>query len=139
MFVLTLTLVSHGGGIGVLFRVECEVFSRTFIYDVNMILRCHGSSIRALENQVGQIAQALQVRPQGGLPSDTEVTKRNDKVQCRSLTLRSGTTINKDVEFGGEKSTEATPASTQKESELPDKMNEEEGKEGIQSTKPSGG
>ncbi|KAK8701652.1 hypothetical protein V6N13_020035 [Hibiscus sabdariffa] len=91
------------------------------------------------KNQVGQIAQALQVRPQGGLPSDTEVTKRNNKEQCSALTLRSGKTINKDVEFGGEENTEATPASTQMESEVPNKMNEEEGSKGIQSTKPSGG
>ncbi|KAL4364105.1 hypothetical protein GQ457_04G018200 [Hibiscus cannabinus] len=38
MLVLTLTLVSHGGDIGVHFRVECDVFTRTFVYDVNMIL-----------------------------------------------------------------------------------------------------
>ncbi|KAK8596898.1 hypothetical protein V6N13_001510 [Hibiscus sabdariffa] len=103
------------------------------------LLQSHGSSLRALENQVGQIAQALQVRPQGGLPSDTEVTKRNGKEQCSALTLRSGTTINKDVKFGGEENTEATPSSTQNESEVPKKLNGEEGKEGIQSTKPSGG
>ncbi|KAK8569207.1 hypothetical protein V6N12_007739 [Hibiscus sabdariffa] len=88
------------------------------------LLQSHGSSLRALENQVGQIAQALQVRPQGGLPSDTEVTKRNGKEQCSALTLRSGTTINKNVEFGGEENTEATPSSTQKESEVSDKLNE---------------
>ncbi|KAK8540179.1 hypothetical protein V6N12_046470 [Hibiscus sabdariffa] len=103
------------------------------------LLQNHGSSLRALENQVGQIAQALQVRPQGGLPSDTEVTKRKGKEQCSALTLRSGTTINKDVEFGGEENIEATLSSTQKESEVPDKLNEEEGREGIQSTKPSRG
>ncbi|KAK8601107.1 hypothetical protein V6N12_050949 [Hibiscus sabdariffa] len=66
------------------------------------LLQSHGSSLRALENQVGQIAQALQVRPQGGLPSDTEVTKRNGKEQCSALTLRGGTTINKNAKFGGE-------------------------------------
>ncbi|KAL4325497.1 hypothetical protein GQ457_11G025250 [Hibiscus cannabinus] len=77
-------------------------------------LRClffsHGSTLRALENQVGQIAQALQVRPQGRLPSDTELTKRNGKDQCSALTLRNGTTINKDVEFGGEENIEAWEA-----------------------------
>ncbi|KAK8981762.1 hypothetical protein V6N11_049256 [Hibiscus sabdariffa] len=50
------------------------------------LLQSHSSSLRALENQVGQIAQALQVRPQVGLPSDTEVTKRNVKEQCSALT-----------------------------------------------------
>ncbi|KAL4368813.1 hypothetical protein GQ457_05G020560 [Hibiscus cannabinus] len=54
------------------------------------LLQSHGSSLRALENQVGQIAQALQVRPQGSFPSDTEVTKKNGKEQCSALTLRSG-------------------------------------------------
>ncbi|KAK8536038.1 hypothetical protein V6N12_012700 [Hibiscus sabdariffa] len=103
------------------------------------LLQSHGSSLRALENQVGQIAQALQVRPQGGLPSDTEVTKRNGKEQCSVLTLRSGTTINKNVEFGGDENTEASPASTQKESEVQDKAQEEEGREEVLITKPSGG
>ncbi|KAK8702407.1 hypothetical protein V6N13_020762 [Hibiscus sabdariffa] len=73
------------------------------------LLQSHGSSLRALENQVGQIAQALQVRPQGGLPSDTEVTKRNGKEQCS------------------------------KESEVQDKAQEEEGREEVLITKPSGG
>ncbi|KAK9020278.1 hypothetical protein V6N11_054768 [Hibiscus sabdariffa] len=103
------------------------------------LLQSHGSSLRALENQVGQIAQALQVRPQGGLPSDTEVTKRNGKEQCSVLTLRSGTTINKNVVFGGDENTEASPTSTQKESELQDKAQEEEGREEVLITKPSGG
>ncbi|KAK9028456.1 hypothetical protein V6N11_025616 [Hibiscus sabdariffa] len=70
------------------------------------LLQSHGSSLRALENQVSQISQALQVRPQGSLPSDAEVTKRNGKEQCSALTLRSGTTINKNVEFGGKQNTE---------------------------------
>ncbi|KAL4290239.1 hypothetical protein GQ457_14G020960 [Hibiscus cannabinus] len=48
------------------------------------LLQSHDSSLRALENQVVQIAQALQVRPQGSLPSDTKVTKRNGKEQCSS-------------------------------------------------------
>ncbi|KAK8523029.1 hypothetical protein V6N13_076254 [Hibiscus sabdariffa] len=82
------------------------------------LLQSHGSSLRALANQVGQITQALQGRPQGSLPSDTEVTKRNGKEQCSAHTLRSGTTINKDVEFGGEENTEASPDSKQKESEV---------------------
>ncbi|KAK8499661.1 hypothetical protein V6N12_002133 [Hibiscus sabdariffa] len=103
------------------------------------LLQSHGSSLRALENQVGQIAQALQVQPQGGLPSDTEVTKRNGKEQCIVLTLRSGTTINKNVEFGGDENTEASPASTQKEYEVQDKAQEEEGREEVLITKPSGG
>ncbi|KAK8593410.1 hypothetical protein V6N12_045492 [Hibiscus sabdariffa] len=75
----------------------------------------------------------------GGLPSDTEVTKRNGKEQCSVLTLRSGTTINKNVKFGGDENTKAFSASTQKESEVQDKAQEEEGREEVLITKPSGG
>ncbi|KAK9008902.1 hypothetical protein V6N11_080379 [Hibiscus sabdariffa] len=60
------------------------------------LLQSHSSSLRALETQVGQIAQALQVRPQGNLPSNTEVTKSNGKEQCSALTLRSDSPIEKD-------------------------------------------
>ncbi|KAK9045672.1 hypothetical protein V6N11_051581 [Hibiscus sabdariffa] len=103
------------------------------------LLHSHGSSLRALENQMGQIAQALQVRPQGILPSDTKVTKRNGKEQCNALTLRSGTTINKDVESEGEENTEATPISKEKEFEVQDERQEEEGRKEVLTTKPSGG
>ncbi|KAK9043644.1 hypothetical protein V6N11_071979 [Hibiscus sabdariffa] len=103
------------------------------------LLQSHDSSLRALQNQVGQIAQALQVRPQGSLPSDTEVTKRNGKDQCSALTLRSGTTINKNVEFGEEENTEASSFSKQKESEVQEEAQEEEGREEVLTTNPSGG
>ncbi|KAL4278505.1 hypothetical protein GQ457_03G013430 [Hibiscus cannabinus] len=95
--------------------------------------------ISALENQVGQIVQALQVRPQGSLPSDTEVTKRNDKEQCTALTLRSGTTINKNVEFEGKENTEASPVPKHKEFEVQEEAQEEEGQEEVLTTNPSGG
>ncbi|XP_039060467.1 uncharacterized protein LOC120204447 [Hibiscus syriacus] len=53
------------------------------------LLQSHSSSLRALENQVGQIAMALHSRPQGSLPSDTQVTTPQGKEQCSALTLRS--------------------------------------------------
>ncbi|KAK8619703.1 hypothetical protein V6N13_135985 [Hibiscus sabdariffa] len=53
------------------------------------LLESHNSSLRALEIQVEQIAQALHVRPHGNLTSNTEVTKSNGKEQCSALTLRS--------------------------------------------------
>ncbi|KAK8698039.1 hypothetical protein V6N13_114171 [Hibiscus sabdariffa] len=81
------------------------------------LLQSHSSSLRALETQVGQIAQALQVRPQGNLPSNTEVTKINGKEQCSALTLRSGKEINKDDKFGGKPMEDPTPSDEQKESE----------------------
>ncbi|KAL4271777.1 hypothetical protein GQ457_13G016270 [Hibiscus cannabinus] len=84
------------------------------------LLQSHGSSLRALENQVGQIAQALQTRPQGSLPNDTEVTRRNGKEECSALTLRSGTTINKNVQPRGDENTEASPVIREGESETAD-------------------
>ncbi|KAL4367017.1 hypothetical protein GQ457_05G028470 [Hibiscus cannabinus] len=47
------------------------------------------------ENPLGQIAQALHARPQGSLPSDTEVTKAQGKEKCSASTL-------KEAKFGGE-------------------------------------
>ena len=49
-------------------------------------------SIKTLENQIGQIANALLNRPQGTLPSDTEANpgQRKVKEQVKAVTLRSG-------------------------------------------------
>ena len=49
-------------------------------------------SIKTLENQIGQIANALLNRPQGTLPSDTEANpgKREAKEHVKAVTLRSG-------------------------------------------------
>ncbi|KAK8713711.1 hypothetical protein V6N13_148922 [Hibiscus sabdariffa] len=74
------------------------------------LLQSHSSSLRALETKVGQIAQALQVRPLGNLPSSTEVTKSNAKQQCSALTLRSGKEINKDDKFGGKSMEDPIPS-----------------------------
>ncbi|KAK9007300.1 hypothetical protein V6N11_051129 [Hibiscus sabdariffa] len=82
------------------------------------LLQSHNSSLRALETQVGQIAQALHVRPHGSLPSNTQVTKSNGKEQCSALTLRSGKEINKDDKFGGKSMEDPTPSDVQKEPEF---------------------
>ncbi|KAK8574662.1 hypothetical protein V6N12_062351 [Hibiscus sabdariffa] len=82
------------------------------------LLQSHSSSLGALETQVGKIAQALQVRPQGNLPSNTEVTKSIGKEHCSALTLRSGKEINKDDKFGGKSMEDPTPSDEQKESEV---------------------
>ncbi|KAK8585387.1 hypothetical protein V6N13_076261 [Hibiscus sabdariffa] len=79
------------------------------------LLQSHSSSLRTLETQVGQIAQALQVRPHGNLPSNTEVTKSNGKEQCSALTLRSGKEINKDDKLRGKPLEDSTPSDWQKE------------------------
>ena len=44
-------------------------------------------SLRNLENQVGQLANNLSRRPQGGLPSNTE---KNLRKKVNAVTLRSG-------------------------------------------------
>ncbi|KAL4377024.1 hypothetical protein GQ457_02G029850 [Hibiscus cannabinus] len=109
------------------------------------LLQRHGSSLRALENQVGQIAQALQAIPQGSLPSDTEVTRRNGKEECSALTLRSGTTINKNVKPRGDENTEASAVTRQEESEVPEETEAQEeegrkeGREEVLTTNPSRG
>ncbi|KAL4383998.1 hypothetical protein GQ457_15G015910 [Hibiscus cannabinus] len=84
------------------------------------LLQSHSSSLRALETQVGQIAQSLHVRPHGNLPSNTEVTKSNGKEQCSALTLRSGKEINKEDKFGGKSVEDPTPSHVQKEPEFLD-------------------
>ncbi|KAL4378750.1 hypothetical protein GQ457_02G023750 [Hibiscus cannabinus] len=58
------------------------------------LLQSHSSSLRALETQVGQIAQAF------------------------ALTLRSGKEINKDDKFGGKHVEDPTPSNEQKELEV---------------------
>lgn len=48
-------------------------------------------SIRNLENQVGQVANAINNRPQGTLSSDTEINPRSQgQKHYKSITLQSG-------------------------------------------------
>ena len=62
------------------------------------IFQCQYASIKALENQIGQLANAQNYRPPRNLPSNTEPNPRNrGKEQCQAITLKSGTEINKDV------------------------------------------
>ena len=52
------------------------------------------ASLKNLENQVGQLANNLSRRPQGGLPSNTE---NNPREEVNAVTLRSGKEL-KEVE-----------------------------------------
>ena len=45
------------------------------------------ASLRNLENRVGQLANNLSRRPQGGLPSNI---KKNPREEVNAVTLRSG-------------------------------------------------
>ncbi|KAL4279446.1 hypothetical protein GQ457_03G020920 [Hibiscus cannabinus] len=76
------------------------------------------SMYESSENQVGQIAQALQAKPQWSLPSNIEVTKRNGNEQCSTLALRSGTTIKKEDKFGGKPLEDSTPSHVEERPEL---------------------
>ena len=47
------------------------------------------ASMRNLETQIGQLANALNNRPPGRLPSDTQVPKIEEKKECKAIELRS--------------------------------------------------
>ncbi|XP_010274364.1 PREDICTED: uncharacterized protein LOC104609690 [Nelumbo nucifera] len=49
--------------------------------------------IQRLETQIGQLAQAISTRPQGGLPSNTE---KNPREQVKTITLRSSKELRKE-------------------------------------------
>ena len=62
------------------------------------MFQSQSASIKALENQIGQLANAQSYRPPGNLPNNTEPNLRNrGNEQCQAITLKSGTEINKDV------------------------------------------
>ena len=46
--------------------------------------------MRNLETQIGQLANALNNRPPGRLPSDTQVPKVEERKECKAIELRSG-------------------------------------------------
>ena len=53
------------------------------------IFQSQSASIKALENQIGQLANAQSYRPPGNLPSNTEPNPRNrGKEQCQAITLK---------------------------------------------------
>lgn len=56
-----------------------------------MTFKSQAVAIQNLEIQMGQIAKILNRRPQGALPSNTEVNPKNHgQEQCKAVTLRSG-------------------------------------------------
>jgi len=59
------------------------------------MVNSNAATLKTLENQIGQIANALMSRPPGALPSDTEPNpgKREGKEQVQAITLRSGKTM----------------------------------------------
>ncbi|WOG87127.1 hypothetical protein DCAR_0206350 [Daucus carota subsp. sativus] len=72
---------------------------RSELEELRLMVKSQSVSIKTLENQIGQIANALINRPQGTLPSDTEANpgKKEVKEQVQAVTLRSGK-VTKDKE-----------------------------------------
>ncbi|KAK1359673.1 hypothetical protein POM88_044147 [Heracleum sosnowskyi] len=65
-----------------------------YMQKTDALIQSQSASMRALEMQVGQLASAINNRPQGSLPSDTEPNPKNDKREhCKVITLRSGKEI----------------------------------------------
>ena len=59
--------------------------------DLRLICKSQAVSIKTLENQIGQIANALLNRQPGTLPSDTKVLgKKEAKEQVKAIILKSG-------------------------------------------------
>ncbi|XP_017249852.1 uncharacterized protein LOC108220559 [Daucus carota subsp. sativus] len=65
---------------------------RSELEELRLMCKSQAVSIKTLETQIGQIANALLNRPQGTLPSDIEANpgKKELKEQVQSITLRSG-------------------------------------------------
>ncbi|KAL4346797.1 hypothetical protein GQ457_17G006930 [Hibiscus cannabinus] len=55
------------------------------------------AALKSLETQVGQFAQMLSARPQGNLPSNTEVARGQGYEQCKVIITRSRTKANNDA------------------------------------------
>ncbi|KAK8576721.1 hypothetical protein V6N13_015154 [Hibiscus sabdariffa] len=61
-----------------------------FMDRTEMRMQNQEATLKSLENQVGQISQALKSRPIGRFPSDTEVAKGATHEQCKAIVTRSG-------------------------------------------------
>ncbi|XP_063936100.1 uncharacterized protein LOC135147178 [Daucus carota subsp. sativus] len=59
--------------------------------EIKLMIKSQAMSVKTLENQIGQIANALINRPQGTLPSDTEANpgKKEVKEHVQAVTLKS--------------------------------------------------
>ncbi|XP_063949964.1 uncharacterized protein LOC135152790 [Daucus carota subsp. sativus] len=80
---------------------------RSELEELRLMVKSQSVSIKTLENQIGQIANALINRPPGTLPTDTEANpgKKEVKEQVQAVTLRSGK-VTKDKESATERNKE---------------------------------
>ena len=67
-----------------------ENFFKEYITKNEAKMQSYDSTLRSLETQIGQLANALNNRPQGTLPSNTENPRRDGKDHCNAIILRSG-------------------------------------------------
>ena len=89
------------------------------------MIQSQAASMKTLESQIGQLANAQSYRLPGNLPSNTEPNPRNmGNEQCHAIILKSGIEINKNI--GVKKTVEEVPKES---SEVVPQMEEKEEKE----------
>ena len=66
---------------------------KEFMNKTEIHIQNQGVALRNLENQVGQLANALSIRQNGALPRNTEVPQREGKEHCKVIQLISGKEI----------------------------------------------
>ncbi|KAL4363490.1 hypothetical protein GQ457_04G017090 [Hibiscus cannabinus] len=69
----------------------------SFINRAEIRMQSQEAALKSLETQVGQFAQMLSARPQGNLPSNTEVARGMGHEQCKMVTTRSRTKASNDA------------------------------------------
>ncbi|KAL4284200.1 hypothetical protein GQ457_16G021400 [Hibiscus cannabinus] len=62
----------------------------SFINRTEIRMQSQEAAFQSMETQVGQLIQMLSARPQGNLPSNTEVARGTGNQQCKVITTRSG-------------------------------------------------
>ena len=83
-----------------------------------MRLQNQEAAIKTLETQVGQFAQNINTRPQGGLPSNIKVAKVMGHEQCKAIPTRSGLQLKEKIPASQNPS--ADPAKEETEQTDPD-------------------
>ncbi|KAA3466407.1 reverse transcriptase [Gossypium australe] len=56
----------------------------------DVLIQSQPVSLKALENQVGQLSNSLNLSPQGAIPSDTENARSQGEECWKAITLRNG-------------------------------------------------
>ncbi|XP_061336907.1 uncharacterized protein LOC133283987 [Gastrolobium bilobum] len=70
-----------------------ENMLKDFMARNDATIQSQSASIKNLENQVGQLVDAMRSRPVGTLPSNTENPRREGKEQITAIALRSGKAV----------------------------------------------